>query len=395
MSSSPPHSSQPIIAVAGPITPGALRAHLWEPAQQLPHGLGGVPVAALVDELLKRRYRVIVTSLSCDVDQDVVFTGPNLRLHVGPYRPRRRARDAFRIERHAITRALLQEKPDIVHAHWTYEFSLGALASQIPSLLTIRDWAPTILGLNPDAYRVVRLLMNLAVLSRGRHFSAVSPYIAKAAARWGRHAVVVPNGLADSWFNGEPRSVRTTAPTLVSVNNGFGERKNSQTLLEAFPLVRRQHPKARLMLLGSGHDPDGPAQRWAATKGLEEGVTFCGQLPYPSTMARIADADLLVHPSKEESFGMTLIEAMAQGTPVIGGIRSGAVPWVLGGGSAGVLSDVTSPPVLAASISGVLSDPSRWQHLSQIGHDHASSNFRLSNVVDRYVELYETILSSN
>jgi L-malate glycosyltransferase len=394
MSSSTPQPSRPVIAVAGPIAPGALRAHLWEPARKLPQGLAGVPVAALVDELLKRGYRVIVTSLSPDVDQDVVFAGPNLRMHVGPYRLRRRARDAFRVERHAITRALLREKPDLVHAHWTYEFALGALASQIPSLLTIRDWAPTILGFDRDAYRVVRLLMHLTVLARGRHFSTVSPYIATAAARWGRDAVVVPNGLADSWFSEEPRSLRTTAPILVSVNAGFGERKNSKTLLEAFPLVRRQHPKARLMLVGSGHDLDGPAQRWAATKGLEEGVTFYGNLPYHSTMARIADADLLVHPSKEESFGMTLIEAMAQGTPVIGGIRSGAVPWVLGGGSAGVLSDVTSPPVLAASITAVLSDANRWQHLSSSGRDHVSSNFRLSLVVDRYVELYETVLSS-
>lgn len=360
--------------------------------QDLPSGFGnGVPATSLVQELLRRGHRVVVATLSPDVADDIELAGPDLRVHVGPYRREHRARDAFRAERRAVRRALLRARPSVVHAHWSYEFALGALASGAPTLVTLHDWAPTILRFHRDAYRAVRLGMHVATLARGQHVSAVSPYLARAAERWRVDAEVVPNGLADRWFAARPRELRADAPTLVSVITGFGERKNSTTLLRAYARLRNEHPASRLVLIGDGHQPDGPAARWAAAEGLVTGVDFKGPLPYERTMAEIADADVLVHPALEESFGLTLIEAMAQGTPVIGGARSGAVPWVLAEGEAGALADVASPHALAATMQAVLSDPTAWGARSRRGYEHASTNFRLSHVTDRYLELYERI----
>jgi L-malate glycosyltransferase len=380
------------IGIAGPIAPAALAAHLDVPASRLPVGLGGVPVTSLATELLDRGHRVVVVTCSPDVTEDVVATGPRLELHVGPHRPRGRARDAFATERAAVRRALRRTRPDVVHAHWSYEYGLGALASEVPTLLTLHDWAPTILRYHRDAYRVVRLGMHAVALARARHLTAVSPYIGSAAARWRRPASVVPNGLPDRWFDATPRRLAVTSPTVVSVNSGFGERKNTTTLLRAFALLRRTQPTARLELIGDGHQAGGAAQRWAETRGLTDAVSFLGPLPYPRTMERVAAADVLVHPSLEESFGMTLIEAMAQGTPVVGGAASGAVPWVLDGGAAGALTDVTSADAIAATVRDVLADADGWQERSRRGFAHASANYRLSHVADRYLAHYDQVL---
>jgi L-malate glycosyltransferase len=378
--------------VAGPITSAALRDHLEVPDRQVPRDHGGaVPATSLVRDLLRRGHRVVVATLSRDVADEVVLEGPALRIHVGPYRPQHRARDGFKVERHAVRRALQQERPDVVHAQWSYEYALGALASGVPTMVTLHDWAPTILGFNRDAYRAVRLGMHAVTMARARHLTAVSPYLQEAAARWRREAHVVPNGLADRWFTPGPRELHRDAPVLVSVNAGFGERKNTTTLLRAFGQLRERHPAARLVLIGDGHQGGGPAKRWAEDEGLLAGVEFRGRQPYQDTMAAMGAADLLVHSSLEESFGMTLIEAMAQGTPVVGGARSGAVPWVLDQGAAGALADVTSAASLCATMDRVLADPVAWQGWSTRGYERASTAFRLSRVVDRYLELYDEV----
>lgn len=343
----------------------------------------------LVRELLRRGERVVVATLSPDVTEPVSFDGPRLRLHVGPYRSNQRARDAFRIERSAIRDAILHERPDVVHAHWAYEFALGALAAPTPSVITLHDWAPTILHFHRDLYRSVRLGMQVATFARGRLFTAVSPYIAASSARWHRPANVIPNGLPDEQFLERSRSgPDRRAPHLVSVNTGFGRRKNTTTLLRAFALLRNALPDARLTLIGGGYQAAGPAQRWATANGLESGVTFAGEQPHRALLTRVRAADVLVHPSLEESFGMTLIEAMSQRTPVVAGDRSGAVPWVLDHGRAGLMVDVRDPAAIAAAAHELVTDPDRWHHWSASGFANASTRFRMSVITDRYNATY-------
>lgn len=343
----------------------------------------------LVRELLRRGERVVVATLSPDVNEPVHFDGPRLRLHVGPYRSGQRARDAFRVERQAIRDAILRERPDVVHAHWAYEFALGTLATPTPSVITLHDWAPTILRFHRDLYRSVRLGMQVATLARGRSFTAVSPYIAAASTRWRRPANVIPNGLPDEQFHeGARTGPDPRSPHLVSVNTGFGRRKNTTALLRAFRLLRDELPEARLTLIGGGYQPAGPAERWATANGLEAGVTFVGEQPHRTLIARVREADVLVHPSLEESFGMTLIEAMSQGTPVLAGADSGAVPWVLDHGRGGMMVDVRDAAAIAAATRELTTDLDRWHHWSEAGFANASTRFRMSVVADRYHTTY-------
>lgn len=89
---------------------------------------------------------------------------------------------------------------------------------------------------------------------------------------------------------------------------------------------------------------------------------------------------------------MTLIEAMARRTPVVGGRRSGAVPWVLDGGAAGVLTDVRASLDIAASIVAVLSDHALWRRYSEAGHRRARQHFASSRVVEEYLDAYDRLL---
>lgn len=380
------------VALAGPINIGPLLPWLDSPsaAQHLSSDRVGTPVTQLAVGLLRRGIDTTVVALDGAVDSEVRLTGPGLRVCVGPYRPRRRARDYYRPERAFVARALAREAPALAHAHWTYEYALGALASGVPTLTTVHDWAPAVLRLYRDPYRTVRLAMALDVLARCRALTTVSPVMARRLARLGRRDVaVVPNAVEDELFAPRTHPLDTAAPRLVALANGFSVGKGVRTLLRAFPRVRAWNPACRLVLAGRDHEPDGPASAWARSRGLEVGVEFAGVVPHDEVPALLRAADALVHPSLEESFGVVLAEAMAQGLPVVGGARSGAVPWVLGG--AGLLTDVSSPVRLAEAVISLLADPVRWERYARAGHDRAQE-FRLSRVVDGYLDAYDRTL---
>jgi glycosyltransferase involved in cell wall biosynthesis len=383
------------IALAGPAQLAPL--HSWldlPPAHgRLPRGGTNTSVTLLARGLLDRGHDVVLVTLDRSILGEVVLDGSALRVRIGPYRSRRRARDAFRAERVYLAGALRREAPDLVHAHWTYEYALGALCTGLPTLVSVRDWAPIGLRLHPQPYRVMKVLMHARTLTRGEHFTVTSPIMQQRVGRWLRREVpIIPNAVSDEMFDATERRLDTAAPTILAVNNGAGPRKNIAVLLQAFRLVRDWNPACHLRLVGEGYGPGGPAHRWAVTRDLSSGVEFDGSVPHERVPALMRQADLFVHPSLEESFGIVLIEAMGQGLPVIAGARSGAIPWVLDGGRAGVLTDVTSPRLLADAIVSVLSDGEAWVQYSRKGFAHAWQHFRLSSVVDDYLQMYDRVL---
>lgn len=378
------------IALSAPIDVTSIADRLPAGVGDLPEGLGGTPTSQLVGGLLDCGYFVTVVTLDRHIREEVTVDGDRLRLRIGPYRPRHRAHDAFRAERRFLRRALEEEKPDVVHAHWSYEFALGALASKCPTLVTVRDWAPTILRHHPHPYRMVRFGMHAAVLAKGRHFTVASPYMQTFVERWTRTKVpIIPNALDDAMFRPPRRRPMPDGPTLLGINTGFSRRKNVGVLLLAFKRLREALPTVRLQLLGGDFGEGEAAQVWAQERDLIDGVQFLGKVPYRMVAEHLAGADLFVHSSLEESFGMVAVEAMAHGVPVIAGDDSGALPWVLDGGAAGVLTDVRSPVKLAETMQGLLEDHDRWQKLREASYARAWDRFRLTVVLDDYVAAYD------
>lgn len=381
------------IGIASPISTVPLAEFLEEDITNAPKGLGGTTVVELVKGLLHKGHRVSVYSLDLQVATPIVLKGKLLTIYYGPYRPKHRMRDFMKVERHSIRDFITEDNPDVVHAHWTYESAIGALASGKPTLITVRDWPLAVLRQKPDAYRLGKVLMHFTTLFRGFNFTANSPYLQKYLQKYIRKDIpVIPNALDDVDFYKGERHPNISQPTIVSANNGFAKLKNVKSLLYAFNLIKKKIPTCRLILVGDEFERNGKAEQWAKEKGLAEHVAFAGYLEHDETLKTIENADLLIHPSLEESFGMTLLEAMAKKTPVIGGKDSGAVPWVLNYGEAGVLTDVKSPTLIADEAILLLTNEERWKMFSAAGYQHARNNFSLSKVVEQYLEAYDRLL---
>lgn len=376
------------LAVASPLDVRRLADELsLEPVSgtAVPVGHGGHSVTELVLSLAPLVDQLDLITLDPTLAAPLELRGGKFRCSVGPLRRSARSRgvDFFAAERAFIADRLQHLQPDVVSAHWTYEYALGALDSGNRVLITVRDWAPTILRHEHDAYRAMRLIMQFMTFARGREFAAVSPYMARKVERFTRRACgVLPNALGSSWFDHE--ATTPSGKVVLAVNNGFGRRKNVQSLLRAWPLVLEREPTAELLLVGSGYEFQGAAYRWAMRRGLAEAVRFLGSQPREQLPGLLRSSSVFAHPALEESFGMVVLEAMAMGVPVLGGQAGGAVPWLLADG-AGVLVDVRRPRLIADGIVRLLAEAPLAESTARQGFRRAREQFSGDNVAAAYI----------
>ncbi len=392
------------IGIAGPISSESIARFLEGDAKDLPHGYTGAPLlGTLIGALLERGHSVFAYTTSADVplSERVSAAGDRFKITFCPVRPRAfrysqgewgRAADAFKHERAALSQAMRDDAPELVHAHWTYEFALAAIESDLPHVITCHDAPQVVLRYSPNLYRLVRYFMARRVLNQAQYLTAVSPYLKQKLDRYARVPItVVPNPLPPHppQLAERSRQFDPARPRIAMVLNGWGRLKNPQPALRAFFMLRRQIPGALLCIMGSDYGPGGKAEFWAKEQGLNGGVHFMGPQPYPTLLAKLAESDLLLHPSLEETFSMSIAEAMSLGVPVVGGQSSGAVPWVIGEG--GVVADVASPVSMKDAMLALISNPAEYKRYSQTANVRVQESFAANHVANTYESLYEDV----
>ena len=165
--------------------------------------------------------------------------------------------------------------------------------------------------------------------------------------------------------------------------------KGLETLVDAFTALAPEHPRAWLVLVGSGGGQalsveEALRARVRAT-GLEERVVFTGRLEDVSPPLRAAD--LFVFPSLFEALGLSLLEAAASGLACIGS-RTGGIVDVLEDGRAGLLVPPGDVAALAGALRMLLEDPARRAALGAGARQTACERFDLRESVDRYRALF-------
>lgn len=329
------------------------------------------------------------------VSEERLFTADKLSVRVVPMRRSGAGRDFYRQERLALADAIAASDAEIVHANWTYEYALAAQAAGKPCIITAHDAPFGILRyMRPLHFWFAHALMSLPVLFRSSELCVISPYLEEYFRRvhfYRRSIHVIPEFLpstASTLFR--EKSLDDSAPVFSSVNVGWGPRKNVDTLLRAFGLLRQSIPGARLLLFGPGYGPGESAENYARGHGLLRGVQFRGATPNPVLLTQLADeTDFLVHPSREESFCVSLADAMAMGIPVVGGSDSGAVPWLLGQGTCGLLTDINDDNEVASAMVRLVQDAGLARTLRENARQRMETHFRLEQVAAQYLALYE------
>jgi glycosyltransferase involved in cell wall biosynthesis len=123
--------------------------------------------------------------------------------------------------------------------------------------------------------------------------------------------------------------------------------------------------------------------------GVEQSVSFLGKLDQIAPL--LAAADLFLLPSQTESFGLSALEALASGVPVVGS-DAGGLPEVIRNGETGILCQVGDLAGMAAAALEILQDRKRWAEMSKLASDDARERFSRDAIVTKYESLYQRSL---
>jgi L-malate glycosyltransferase len=247
-----------------------------------------------------------------------------------------------------------------------------------------------------DRSRAVRLMIAYWVAMRCDRYTAVSEDAANHFRRYlrpGAKIEVIPNFLSDNIFEVGHTKAHSDRPfTFATILQGWTRRKNATAALKAFAIASRSAPESRLIMMGTDYEEDGPAHRWARHNGCDRGVTFAGCLPYKQMLRRVSDeVDVIVHPSLDEAFSMTVLESMALGKTVIAGRDTPGIRQALRDGDAGVLTDVRDSGSIAQAMLALLANPSNRQRLAQNGYEHVASTYRKEIIIPQYEAVYRSL----
>lgn len=173
--------------------------------------------------------------------------------------------------------------------------------------------------------------------------------------------------------------------------------KGIDVLLEAVARLGR-HDGLRLLIVGGDSESDEELARLRALcreLAIEERVTFWGAAPHEAMPLFYSAADVCVVPSYHESFGLTAIEALACGTPVVAS-RAGALATTVRDGESGFLVAERSAEAFAQRLELILGDGGLGRRMGEAGR-LSVQRYRWSAVADEvlavYRELAETYVS--
>lgn len=159
-------------------------------------------------------------------------------------------------------------------------------------------------------------------------------------------------------------------------------------VIEVFDKVQKELP-AKLIIIGEGPDKQ-KAEELCAKKGIENKVIFLGNSLEINEI--LSFSDLFILPSEKESFGLSALEAMASGVPVIS-TNAGGLPEVNVNGVSGFLSDIGDTEDMAKNALKILSTDKTLNQF-KANAVKAAEKFSINKIVPLYENLYIECIES-
>jgi N-acetyl-alpha-D-glucosaminyl L-malate synthase BshA len=288
----------------------------------------------------------------------------------------------------------------LIHAHYAIPHATSAWIARemledqdksVRIITTLHGTDITLVGQDPSFQPITKFS-----IERSDGLSAVSEYLRKETYKafgCSTCAVeVIPNFVDPAVYDRAlyppllREQVGAKQKIMIHVSN-FRAVKRVRDIVRIFARVQRELPAA-LVMVGDGPDR-GAAEQEARDLGVAEHVYFLGKLDAVAPL--LASADLFLLPSESESFGLSALEALACGVPVVCS-DSGGLPEVVRDGVTGALRPVGDVEAMAVAALSILRDRAKWDSMSAAAAKDARARFGQDEIVAQYERFYEGVL---
>ena len=306
---------------------------------------------------------------------------------------------ALAVRMHEVVR---DHQLDVLHCHYAIPHATSAWiaremlregGSDVKVVTTLHGTDITIVGQERSFYTITRFS-----IERSDSVTAVSEYLRDETYRAfgcvGCDVEVIHNFIDPQLFDRArhtfpiPDDVVRGRKVIMHISN-FRPVKRVRDIVRVFARVNSEVPSILLMV---GDGPDRVvAEAEARELGVADAVLFLGKIDAIAPL--LAGAHLFLLTSDKESFGLSALEALASGVPVIGA-NAGGLPEVVTQGVTGHLCDVGDIEAMSSAGIALLSDPARWQTMSDAAAADARRRFSQDAVVAQYEAVYERTLAA-
>ena len=291
----------------------------------------------------------------------------------------------------------LHHNLDILHVHYAIPHTAAAFLARemmkpnpLKVITTLHGTDITLVGQEPSFFPITRFL-----IEQSDAVTTVSSFLKEETKKVfgvGDDIEVIPNFVDPRVFkprqDGELRHrLAPGGEKLILHASNFRKVKNVPAVVKVFELLRRDH-EVRLLLVGDGPEMS-EVQGLVEQRELENDVVFLGQSDHLEDILPVADVLLL--PSRHESFGLVALEAMACAVvPVMTSI--GGASEFINDGHNGFLRDPDDIEGMAEAIGTLLNHDNQRQNMAEDARRDATMDFGASCIMRQYLELYEKLI---
>lgn len=308
------------------------------------------------------------------------------------------------VHRRDIKKIFEKEKPDVVHLHAPVLAGLKALYVSknlgLPTVVTYHTHFPDYVshlslgilrGKVEDLAKVPVKRLIKSVFSKADIITAPTPALQKELSSYGLQNVqFIPNGIDFSKFkNSKKIDVRKKhsipkEKRIILYVGRISFEKRLDVLLSAFKKISEKRDDVFLLIAGGGPYLD-DYTKLAQAMGLQN-IAFAGFVPDENLSSYYAAADLFVSASDTETFGLTFVEAMFFGLPVVGVNRLGASDVITQ--KVGLLAEPSNSTDLARCISLVLDHKKLFDEFKKNAKKEAQK-YSIENTVRSFMKIYK------
>ena len=205
---------------------------------------------------------------------------------------------------------------------------------------------------------------------------------------------IAPDVLAEALLQGADTCAARPNPIILYTGR-LAAVKGITPLLEAARLVRERTPSARFVLAGPWQMPHAP-QSWGLVEGAAAdgaGIGWLGHVPWRQLIEWYRRASVFAMPSYYETFGISCLEAMAFGLPVVA-TTAGGLPEVVEDGVTGLLVPPGDAPAMAEAVGRLLQDADLRCRLGAAGRERVLARFTAESVVEQTLRVYQGVQST-
>lgn len=280
-------------------------------------------------------------------------------------------------------------KPDILHAHYATSYGLvGALSQYHPYIIS--SWGTDVMKF-PNKNFVAKSILkynfkhaDLLCATSNTIKDCIHDVIKK-------DVTVIPFGVDVEIFS--PKKVKSLFNEdefVLGSIKPLEELYNVDILIKSFAALRPKYPFLRLLIAGQGGAEQG-LMELAESLGISDVVTFTGRIPYKDINKYYNMINVLVNISEYESFGVSVIEAMACEKPVIvtnvGGLKD-----IVKDESLGIKVEARNIAQTIEAIESLIQDKQKYLEIAANCRKHVIEHYSWKNNLEQMIAIYDNLL---